>query len=222
MKLVKVTCELKFSERMQLLPGYENMFTTLLKKNPEGLDKWLTPGLRLDDKERNRIMVLDPIRSVIDVEQPANTGSCRDLTLQFYKQLEEGFKIPQIGRWGLRATWIEECGVTFDDLLLRYKQKIFSSSPLMQKANDIAAVSDYDIGEGERITLTTGPMKLDQLKQCFTFKFESTATVFLYVDTDLGDSKTKQYSTKYLHEFFDKAIQEGEKLAAEVISTVGV
>ena len=39
---------------------------------------------------------------------------------------------------------------------------------------------------------------------------------------DLGDAATKQFSAQYLRGFFDKGIEEGERLATEVNSQVGV
>ena len=98
MKLVKVTCEIGYSDRMKLLAGYETLYRELLRKEPKDAKRWITPGLRLDDVERKRIMVVDPGRSVIDVQQPPNIGFCRDSVLQFFRRVDQEFSIPQVVR----------------------------------------------------------------------------------------------------------------------------
>lgn len=222
MKLVKITCELRYLERMKLLSRYEDMYRDLLKKEPEEAAQWLTPAMRFEDKERKRLMVFDLMRSAIDIEQPPNTGFCRDLILQFASNLDEKFGIPKVGRWGLRSTWIEEYNGDFKQLLDRYKQIIFGNSAIVEKVDDVGAVFDYYLDDGKKLVLTTGPMKIEQLKKQFlTFEPQSISPIFMYIDIDMGDIKTTQYSSKYLQEFFSKAIEEGERLAKEIIKLIG-
>jgi hypothetical protein len=222
MRLVKVTCELKYAERVKVLARYEDLYADLLKKAPEGVERWVIPGLRLEDKDKKRVMLVDPVRSVIDIEQPPNVGFCMDLIMQFFKSVEERLGIPQIARYGLRSTWIEEFKGSFEDLLGKCKGTLFAPCDLISKASDVCAIFDHDIKEGKRIHTTTGPMKVTQLKEQFlVYDPESIPTLFLYVDADMGDTSKRQYSAQYLHEFVDEAIKLGEMRASEVISLAG-
>lgn len=223
MRLVKVTAELRYTERVKLLSGYEAIYTDILKKQPERPEQWIIPGLRLEDKNSKRIWLVDPIRSVIDIEQPPNVGFCKDSIMQFFKSVDERVGTPAIGRYGLRSTWLEEYEGGFQDLLDTCKRNIFGGSKLVEKVNDIGAVFDYFIDTGQKLSITIGPMKLEQLRSQFlVFEPQSFPPTFLYVDVDMGDTSTKQFSSKYLSEFMNKAIKEGERLANELITQIGV
>ncbi len=222
MKLVKVTCEIRYAERMKVLGSYEALYRDLLKKEPTDVQRWPVPGLKLDDSERKRVMVVDPNRSVIDVQQPPNVGFCKDMVLQFFRNVNEKLVIPAVVRWGLRTTWIQEYDGQFSDLLLAYKKQIFGGSLLVGRSDDVGAVLDYFIDDNIKLSLTTGPMKLQQLKEQFlAFEPEGISPVFIYTDIDMGDTKTTTYSERYLSEFFTRALDEGERLASEVIKQVG-
>lgn len=223
MKLVKIDCDIRYGERTKILAGYEAIYSDMLKKAPEQAERWVIPGLRIDDKDKKRLMVTDPTRTVITIEQPPNVGFCRDLIMQSLKSVDERLGIPNVARYGLRSTWIFEYQGSFEDLLNKCKQQIFGNSKLSEKVDDVAAVFDYFIETNQKISLTTGPMKIEQLKsQYLVFEPESFPPLFLYVDVDLGDSGTKKYSAQYLREFFDKAVTEGERLARELATDVGV
>lgn len=223
MKLVKINCEIRYLEGIKLLAGYEGIYTDLLKKEPEQVKRWAMPGLRLEDREKKRVILVDPARSVIGIEQPPNVGFCRDLVIQFFGSVNERLGIPQIARYGLRSTWIEKYEGSFQELLSKCKQRIFGNSRLIEKTDDVCAVLNYTVEGGQKLSVTTGPMEVEQLKSQFlTFEPESLPQLFLYVDVDLGDTMTKQYSAQYVRAFFDKAIEEGSRLAKEVITQVGV
>lgn len=223
MILAKITCEIRYLERIKLLTGYEAIHRDLLKKEPEKADLWLMPGLRMEDKETKRVMLVDPVRSVIDIEQPPNVGFCRDSVMRFFKSVDERLGIPQIARYGLRSTWLQEYKGSFQDLRDKCKQRIFGSSSLVEKVDDVGAVFDYYIDGGQKLSMTTGPMEIEQLRSQFlVFEPQSFPPLFLYVDVDLGDTATKQFSAQYLRNFFDKAIKEGERLATEVNIQIGV
>jgi len=223
MQLVKITCEIRYLERMKLLTGYEAIHKDMLKKEPEKVESWLTPGLRIEDKEKKRTMLVDPVRSVIDIEQPPNVGFCRDSVTQFFRSIDERLGIPQIARYGLRSTWIQEYKGSFQDLIDKCKQNIFGGSSFVERVNDVGAVFDYYLEGGQKLTMTVGPMEIEQLKSQFlNFEPGSLPSPFLYVDVDLGDTATKQFSVQRLRNFFDKAVKEGERLVNESINQIGV
>lgn len=195
----------------------------LLKKRAEQMDRMPVPGIRLEDKEKKRIMLVDPMRSVIDIEQPPNVGFCKDLVMQFFKSVDKRVGIPQIARHGLRSTWLQEYKGSFQDLLDKCKQRIFGNSSLVEKVNDVGAVFDYYIDDGQKLSMTIGPMGIEQLKSQFlVFEPVSFPSVFLYVDVDLGNTETKKFSLEYLLSFFERALKEGERLAKEIVTQVGI
>jgi len=223
MQLVKITCEIRYLERIKLLSGYEAIHKDMLKKELKKAESWLTPGLRIEDKEKKRVMLVDPVRSVIDVEQPPNVGFCKDSVIQFFKSVDERLGIPQVARYGLRSTWIQEYKGSFQELLDMCKQHIFGGSSLVEKVNDVGAVFDYYLEGGQKLSMTVGPMEVEQLRsQFFSFEPGPLPAPFLYVNVDLGDTATKQFSIQRLHSFFDKAVKEGERLANEAITQIGV
>jgi hypothetical protein len=149
-------------------------------------------------------------------------GYARDSTMQFFSSVNSRLSVPQVARYGLRSTWIFEYQGKFEDLLSRCKQHIFGSTKIVEDVDDMAAVFSYGKGK-QKFQLTTGPMEVEQLKtQYLSFEIDSLPPIFQYVDVDFGDIETKQYSTKYLREFFDKAVSEGQKLAEKIASEVGV
>lgn len=223
-KLVKVTCELRFQERLRLLAGFENIYRSLLGKEPEDAGKWLIPGLRIQNPERRETSLIDAARSVIDIEEPPNVGFCKDSILRFFKILDDEFSIPAIGRWGLRSTWIQEYDGDFESVLAEYKTRFFhEAASLVQKAHDAGLTFEYSIDKGRKLTVTTGPMNLDQMKaQFLTYPPKAISPVFLYTDVDMGDTTKREYSPKYLADFILAAVQEGERLMDEVVGQMQV
>lgn len=222
MKLIKVTCEVRFKERMKILGSYETLHRELLKEEPKNIERWLAPGIRLQDKERKRVVVVDSNKGVIDVELPSNVGNCKDLIIQFFRTVDKEFEIPQIGRWGVRSTWIEEYQGSFKDLLLCYKKNIFNDSMMAGKADDVGVVLDYILEEKTKMSLTTGPMEKAQLTEQFlTFKPVNVPPVLLYASIDVGDMNVEKFSIRYLEKCLARAIAEGEKLALEVRECIG-
>lgn len=217
MRLVKVTCEIRYAERMRLLGSYEALYRDLLRKEPADVNRWLTPGLRLQDTERKRIMLVEASRSVIDVQEPPNVGSCKDMVLQFFTRVNADIGVPSVLRWGLRSTWIHKYDGSFQELLELCRQRVFGGSDLAGRASDVGAVFDYLVADDTKLSLTVGPMEYQQMKEQF-FRFEPNTVppVFLYADIDKGDTQTKHYSEKHLTQFLTRALEEGEKLAKTV------
>jgi len=193
----------------------------VLKTKPEHPERWAMPGLRVQNKEKKQAMLFDPVHSVIDIEHIPNIGFCKDSVMQFFKSIDKRLGIPRVARYGLRSTWLQEYEGNFQSLLEKCKHHIFGNSSLVEKVSDLGAVFDYYPEEGQKVEITTGPMMIEQLKSQFlSFETESLPLVFLYVDIDVGDIATKEFSAQNLNSFFDKAIKEGERLSKEVMEQV--
>lgn len=222
MELIKVICELRHAERMKILAPYEDLHREVLGREPEDVGKWITPGLRLEDKDRNRVVIVDPSHTAVDMEQPANVGYCKDTILALFQYVHRVFSIPRIARWGLRFTWIHGYPGDFQTLLGACKERLFASGALVGRASDVALVLDY-MANGLKLTVTVGPMKVEQLKSQFlVFEPKELPPVFLYVDVDAADVETPQYSRKHLGQLFDRGHGQAKAIAEEVISVVGV
>ena len=135
MQLAKVTCELRFSERISLLKGYEAIHKDVLKKAPEHPEKWLIPGLIMEEKEKKRSWLVDQNRSVIDIEQP-EIDFCRSSIIEFFNSINKHLGFPPISRFGLRSTWISEYNKSFQELLKIIKEKTYGNFDLIKKADE--------------------------------------------------------------------------------------
>jgi hypothetical protein len=222
MELIKVICELRHAERMKILAPYEALYREVLGREPEDVGRWITPGLRLDDRDRKRVVVVDPLHTTVDMEQPPNVGYCKDTILAVFEDVQRLLDIPRIARWGLRFAWIHGCAGDFETLLAACKECFFASGALIGRASDVGLVLEYVVN-GLKLTVTAGPMKIEQLKSQFlAFEPKELPAVFLYLDVDTADVETPQYSRKHLGQLFDRGHGQAEAIAKEVISLVGV
>ncbi|MDP2948980.1 MAG: hypothetical protein Q8P22_05535 [Chloroflexota bacterium] len=207
---------------MKILAPYEALHREVLGKEPEDVGRWITPGLRLEDKDRKRIVVVDPSYSVVAIEEPPNVGYCRDTILALFEDVQRLLTVPRIARWGLRFTWIHAYGDNFEALLGACKERLLAPGPLIGRASDVGLVLDYVVN-GLKLTVTAGPMKIEQLKSHFlAFEPKELPPVFLYLDVDTADVETPQYSRRHLGQLFDRGHGQAEAIAEEVISVVGV
>ena len=107
MILMKITCELKFSERIGLLSAYEEIHNDILRKQPDHPERWLVPGLKMEEKEKRRAWLIDPMRCAIDIED-SDVNFCKSSIIDFFNSVNTRIGIPSISRYGLRSTWIKE------------------------------------------------------------------------------------------------------------------
>jgi len=222
MQLIKVICELRYAERMRALAPYEALYREVMGKEPEDADKWITPGLRLEDKERKRVVVVDPTRTTVDIEQPPNVGYCKDTILAIFEHVQGLLTIPRIARWGLRSMWIHEYPGQFESLLAICKERLIGGAGFVERASDVGLVLDYVV-DSVNLTMATGPMQIEQLKSQFlAFEPKELPPVFLYLDLDTADVQTPQYSRRRLGQLFDSGYAQADAIAKEVIAFVGV
>ena len=223
MNLIKVTCELRYSERMPLFKGYELIYNDLQSKTPEHPDQWIMPGLRIEDKDKKAIWLIDPVRSAIDVEQPNDIETCKKAVIGFFEVVHKRIDFPSIARYGMRTTWIKEYHGSFQDFVDTFKQKFYADVNLLKKASDVGVMFNLSLSADQKISVTFGPMEYEQLKiQFIRFESHSFPKIFLYTDVDFGDTLIKSFSHEHITNFFDKAISEGQKISTELGETFGV
>ena len=224
MKLVKVTNEVRYLEGGKLYKPIEELYIDLSKQQLK--DKIKTPivtGMRIKDDKNKTIMLVESIRSVIDVEQPTDKKSCKDTIMQFVRLVDSKLGIPQVTRYGVRSTWINEYKGSFQELLKMCKESIFRDSTLVKNAGDIGLVFDYYKSSGKKSSVTFGPMEIAQIKEQFLiYGINEAMPIFLYTDIDVGDMVTKKFSLEFLNKFIDEALEEGERISLEIAKLVGL
>lgn len=222
MQLTKITCELRYAERMKILSAYESFYRDVMGKAPEEAAAWIAPGLRLEDKERKRVVLADQGRAAVDIEQPPNVGYCRDSIVKVFESLNRELPIPPLARWGIRFTWIQAYSGTFQDLLRLFKERFLAAKEPLTRAADIGLVLDY-FDDDLKLTLTAGPMEAEQLRSHFlAFEAKGLPPVLVYADVDAADTKTRQYSAAHLGKLFSRAHGIAETMAKDVISLLRV
>jgi hypothetical protein len=224
MKLVKVTNEIRFLEGGKVYKPVEELFSDLSKQVQIDKPKYpISTGMRIRDDKSKTIMVVESIRSVIDVEQPKDVKSCKDTIMRFAKLVNERIGIPTVTRYGLRSTWINEYKGSFQELLNLCKTSIFKDAVSIKSADDIGLVLDYFTSKGKKSSATFGPMEVAQIEQQFlSYKLTGATPVFLYTDVDVGDTITKKFSLAFLNKFIEEAVEEGNKITSEISKMVGL
>ena len=224
MKLVKVTNEVRYLEGGKLYKPIEELYIDLSKQQLK--DKIKTPivtGMRIKDDKNKTIMLVESIRSVIDIEQPTDKKSCKDTIMQFVRLVDSKLGIPQVTRYGVRSTWIHEYKGSFQELLNMCKESIFRDSTLVKNAGDIGLVLDYYKSRGKKSSATFGPMEIAKIeKQFLSYGINEVTPIFLYTDIDVGDIVTKKFSLEFLNKFIDEALEEGERISLEIAKMVGL
>ncbi len=224
MKLVKVTNEVRYLEGAKTYKPMEELYVAL---SPQKLkDKIKTPigvGMRIKDDKNKTTMLVESIRSVIDVEQPTDKKSCKDKIMRFVGLVDSKLGMPQVTRYGVRSTWINEYKGSFQELLEMCKESIFRDSTLVKNAGDIGLIFDYYKSSGKKNSVTFGPMEISQIKEQFlSYGINEVTPIFLYTDIDVGDMVTKKFSLEFLNKFIDEALEEGERISSEIAKMVGL
>jgi hypothetical protein len=218
MRLVKVITELRFSGRLKLLKLHEELHLAILGEEPKQPERWLTPSLVVDAKQRKMRATLEPKRCAVGLEEVPNTGYCVRTISQIFKKVDNILEIPLLDRAGVKSMWIESFEGTFADLLAVYKKGMLGGNILSERASDVGAVLDF-VDEDCKVSLTTGPMEAQQLKtQFLTFEAQSIPDVFMFIAVDRATTSQTKYSNKFLTEFIRQSLDCGEERAKTVVS----
>lgn len=224
MKLVKATNEIRFLEGGKAYKPIEELFADLSKHLVKDKAKpRFGMGMNIKDVKNKITMAVDSVRCVIDVEQPVNNKFCKETITKFVSLVDEKVGIPQVTRYGLRSTWINEYKGSFQELMIMCKENIFKDLTLVKDADDIGLVFDYFKSSGKKSSVTFGPMEMSQIKEQFlNYAIDEVAPTFLYTDVDIGDMVTKKFSLEFLNKFIDEALAEGKRISSEISKMVGI
>ena len=221
MRLVKVITELRFSGSLKLLRSYEDLHLAILGQELKQPERWITPGLTLEAKQKKLRTILEQKRCAVDLEEVPNTGYCVQTIAGIFKKVDDILSIPLLARIGVRTIWIEPFEGTFTDLLKVYKKSVLGSNILCEQASDVGLVLDFVDGD-YNVSLTTGPMEAQQLKtQFLTFEQETIPNVFIFGNIDRATTNETKYSNKFLNEFIQQGLGYGEEQAKTLIDILG-
>lgn len=217
MRLVKVITELRFSGRLKLLKPYEELYSAILGEEIKQPEKWVSPSLNLRAKQKKMSTSLESERCAVDLEEVPNIGYCVQTISSTFKKVDDILGIPLLARTGVRSMWIEPFEGTFADLLTAYKKKMLGSNVLSEEASDVGFVLDF-VDEDCKVSLTTGPMEMQQLKtQFLNFEPEGIPDVFIFSDIDRATTNETKYSNKFLSEFIRRGLDYGGERAKMLI-----
>lgn len=206
---------------MPLLLGHEELHRRLQGEEPKR-ETWLVPGLRIERREQKEIVIVDPMRIALEMQEPSSGRHAIETLRQRIHLIEEIWKIPDVTRWGCRTVWIEPFSDSIEALTGVFRTTVFGGSDLAKEAADLAAVFEFKgEAETEKITVSCGPMWPDQLRQRYVpWSTGNIPEAFLLVDVDFGATVPSTYSRSVVGKFLDSAMTAGDLFAKKCIVAV--
>lgn len=223
MNLVKFFVELRYRQPHKLFRVYEDLYVSLVGQPSPEKEPVILPGFGLHVKEKRMRVVIDPQRSVVDLEHVPNIGYCLDTITQVFRKVNELVPLPGLLRLGARSYWFKGVEMGFSPLVSKCKEKMFVNNTFLQNAIDVGA-SFVIINGDYKANVSFGPMELSQLKSMlFSDPGELPQVLtFLDVDYSLMGSEVR-YTERELRGFAKRALdfsnRQGkilEELLAEV------
>lgn len=220
MRLVKVITELRFVNRLHLLQQYEDLHRAILGEELKEPEKIFAPAMVLEAKQKKIRTVLEFSRFGADLEDVPNLGHCVQTISALVKKVDDVVRLPRMSRVGIRSFWIEPFDGDFATLLKRYKEKMLNKDALLEQAYDVSLVLDFG-PDSRKLTVTTGPMELDQLKkQVLLYEADNLPGLFSYVDADYATKEESDYSAKFLADFVKQGLDRGSEYAQKLFDVI--
>lgn len=211
MELVKFFVELRYKQPHKLFRVYEELHTALVGKPPAEKEPVLLPGFGLNVQDKKMRVLIDPRRSVVDLEHTPNTGYCLDTITQVFRKIDEIAPLPDLLRLGARSWWLRAAAVSFDALVTMYKEKLFHPSVFVQNARDVGT-SFVLVDENNRANINFGPMEAAQLKGMLFSEVGNLPSVFTFLDVDYSLTENElKYEEKQLRDFAKRALDFSAK-----------
>jgi hypothetical protein len=213
MSLVKVTCELRYAQRMALLKGHEEIFRRLLGEEPKDRQNWLMPGIRIDNQKNKEVVIIDPQRTIVELQDPGAPAHATETLRQRFHVIEEIFGIPELVRWGVRTAWVSPFEGDIQALIGLFKKRAFHGFLPAVEASDVGFMLDFQgTNESEKITVLCGPMWPEQLRQRYLpLGIPDLPKAFVLADVDLGATAPVAYTQQTLGRFLTRGVEVGEK-----------
>lgn len=216
MNLVKFFVEVRYRQSHRLFRVYEELYASLVGQPPAEKEPVVLPGFGLHVRDKKMRVVIDPQRSIADLEYVPNIGYCLDTLTQVFRKINELAPLPELLRLGGRSWWLKPATVAFDSLVSKYKEKLFQPSPFLQSARDVGT-SFTLVDEGYRANISFGPMEVTQLRGMLFSELSDLPPVFTFLDVDYSLTGNElEYDEKQLRDFAKRALdfsrRQGEVL----------
>jgi len=216
MDLIKFFVELRYSQSHKLFRVYDELYSSLVGKEPSEKVPTVLPGFGLHVRERKMRVLVDPERSVVDLEYVPNPGYCLDTIVQSFRKINELAPLPSLARLGARSYWIKPSSIDFEQLVSRYKEKLFRGSRFVEESVDIG-VSFVFNDEDYKVNVTFGPMEMTQLRGMLFSKPDDLPSVLTFLDVDYSlKSEGLELSERELRDFTRRALDFAKRESEEV------
>lgn len=220
MHLVRVIIELRHREHLRLFRPYEQLYSQLTGKElPE--KEAVLPGFRLNIADKKMQIAVGPENTAAVLEYVPNAGYCIDTIMGVFRHIKGLAELPQITRLGIRSNWIEASSLDFQQLVSRYKNRLYKSNPILDEATDVGAAFTLR-GEEDSAFVQFGPTQLAELKRNLFFPSEELPKVATFVDVDFfRETAGLDVTEKILHDFISKGLVYAEQVSKRLVSLLG-
>lgn len=217
MDLIKFFVELRYSQSHKLFRVYEELYTSFTGKETPEKEPIVLPGFGLHIRDRKMRVLVHPERSVVDLEYVPNPGYCVDTVLQGFRRINEVAPLPPLTRLGARSYWMKPSTISFEQLVSKYKEKLFKSTFLVENSTDIG-VSFIFNHEGYKVNLNFGPMEMAQLRDMLFSKPDDLPAVLTFLDVDYYSLRGEglEFSEKELRDFVRRALDFAKEQSEQV------
>lgn len=220
MELVKFFVELRYREPHRIFRIYDELYSSLTEKELPKKEPAVLPGFGLDVKERKMRVVVDPQRSVVDLEYIPNPGYCVDAIVGTLRKINDLAPLPTLTRIGARSYWVKPVQIEFNEFVSMCKKKLFKPDFIIKDSVDVGAAFVLT-PEGRRVNVSLGPMEESQLVGMMFSQPSQLPRVVFFVDVDYSMSGKLEYSEIMARDFVkearDFAEEHTNKLEAEFL-----
>lgn len=215
MELIKFIVELRYKKPHKLFTVYDELYTALVGREATEKAPVLTPGFGLTVEDKSMRILVDPERTVVDLEYVPNVGYCLDTLAHIFRRINELAPLPLIARMGTRNFWIKPTQMELGQLVLRYKEKFLKQFPLVENAVDVRFAFVLE-DEDYRANISFGPIEKATLQHILFSKPPQLPEVLSLLDVDYFILKELEYSEKELRDFIRRAYNFALRKSADV------
>lgn len=219
MELVKFFVELRYQEPHRIFRVYDELYSALTEKEPPKREPAVLPGFGLNITERKMRVIVDPQRSVVDLEYIPNPGYCVDAIIGAVRKINDLASLPSLTRIGARSYWMKPVQTEFNKLVFVCKEKLFKSDSFIRDSVDVGAAFVLT-HKGRRVNISLGPMEDSQLKGLLFSRPSQLPKVLLFVDVDYSNSETLEYSERMVRDFVKEARDFAEEQSGKLEATL--
>lgn len=219
-QLVRFSCELRYAKDQVLIRSHADLFRRITGEDPPA-EQWANPGLRIDRRSNKEVVIVDPARCIVEVQEPPSQEHALDVIQQRVSAISEFFDMPEIARWGARFVWIVEYKDGIENLMSTFRERLQSGFELAKDATDVAIVLHFGQEGQDGSQLHLGPMWKEQLLDRYLrLGDKEYPSAFLTADVDCWDVNHPEYSIRHLRRFLARSLESSLKYAQRAFEDI--